>query len=211
MTMTQSIIKNQATTDPKIPATKAELDRLEEHEAELKAEYDKADVTFTREPTEQAFAVRAVAEQKWKNGTAAANAKRSELNQLLDAQRKAERARQQQVLFQKVDPAVTVGPHTARVVELTRNYVRDLTLELNAMAIGASEYNATLPQLHALGCGGGPINLAPELAAIQKAVADLDSNEFARTLRFLWNESSPPFWKIEIAIPGDLVHSSARP
>jgi hypothetical protein len=201
-------------TDPKVHATKADLDRLEEHQTELKAEFDKSEVTFTREPTAQAFADRAVAEQKWKNAKAAADSKRAELDALLAFERKAERQRRLRELFAQVDPATKVAPHTARASELIRTFVKELTATMNAMASGAAFYNATLPQINELGGGGAEINLGPELAAIQKAIADLNGNrsvDFDRTVQLQWINSSPPFWKLEIAIPGDGVHSKVRP
>jgi hypothetical protein len=213
MTMQTTTTEMNPTTDPKLNATKAELDRLDEHQGSLKAEFDKSDVTFTREPTAQAFANRAVAEQKWKNATAAADAKRAELDKLLEAERKAARQRLLVELFKRVNPETTVAPHTARAGELIRTFVQDFTAEISAMATAAAAYNATLPEMNELGGGGAKISLGPELAAIQKAIADLSggANEFERLVRLAWVNSSPPFWKLEINVPGGSVHSAVRP
>jgi hypothetical protein len=203
--------KTTNATDPKIASAKAALDRLEEHESELKAEFAKWDQAFKRTPSQESHAGRAIAEQLWVNATEATSTKRAELETLLAAERKAERQRRLQELFAQVDPVTQVAPHTARATKLIRTFVADFTATMNALAGGAELYNATLPQLNALGGGGAPISLGPELVAIQKAIADLDSNDFARTVRLLWNNSTPPFWKIEIAIPGDRVHGGVRP
>jgi ribosome-binding protein aMBF1 (putative translation factor) len=78
--------------DPKIEKARAELERLEGAAADAEAEAARWKTVFEREPTEQAFASRGVAEQRARNARAAADAYvRDVLAPLEAAQRSAER------------------------------------------------------------------------------------------------------------------------